>query len=541
MRSTWAVAPGLLLILWVAGAWADEPTWHASPAATAVAPGNAIDSASILGRPMAAEEAPEVSLGQPRAASPVPTLLDDRILQATYSGSLGTPQSLVARGKGPDAPMPLPLGDPVKGPTILDTPADSGRSSDGGTVAKNPPLMDSLLTDGGACACGSDACCGDPCCVPCEGDCGPCDCCPGNSYCFWLRPEYLLWSIRSDHTPPLVTTGPQASLGALGQPGTQVLFGGDLNRGEFSGGRFTAGMWLDPQMEWGIEGSIFFLGQRSDNFSAFSPGNPVLARPITSPTGGSGVEQIANLAQVINGATVLPTFGSVTVQAPSELWGAEINGIMGLWRDSWGRLDLLGGFRYASLRESINIGENVTIAANSPVNPGAMFLVNDSFSTHNQFYGGQLGLRSELYWGNWQLDVTGKLAVGNTHETVGINGVTGIAAPGTVPTYFQGGLLALPTNIGTYSRNRFAVLPELGLNLGYQLTPHWRVFVGYDVMYWSHVARPGEEINTVVNPTQVPRFGGSAATLVGAAQPAFTFRDSSFWAQGANLGIEFRY
>jgi hypothetical protein len=535
MRRIWTASPVLLLILWVAGAQADDPSWHKTQAAASASSTDAV----TLGQPIAAEDASTVSLGQPQALNTAPALLDPQLRQATFSDTLGTPTALIARAKGPDSPMPLPLGDPVKGPTISDTAPATGTSSDTGATPSSPAVFSDLVADGGACGCGT---CGpEASCVPCDGICDNCDCCPAQTYCFWLRAEYLNWTIRPDSTPPLVTTGPQASLGALGQPGTSILFGGDLDRGDFSGGRFTAGMWLDPSTEWGVEGSIFFLGQRSVDFSAFSPGSPVLARPITSPTGAQGVEQIANLSEVINGIPVLPTFGSVTVRAPSDLWGAEANGIMGLCRGDWGRLDLIGGFRYVSLQEAIDIGENVTIAANSPINPGANFLVSDTFSTHNEFYGGQVGLRSELYWGNWQLDLTGKVAVGSTRETVNINGSTGIAQPGTVPTFFQGGLLALPTNIGTYSRDRVAVVPEFGLNLGYQLTPHWRIFVGYDIMYWSHVARPGAAIDTVVNATQVPRFGGSAATLVGPARPAFTFNDSGFWAQGANIGIEFRY
>ena len=44
----------------------------------------------------------------------------------------------------------------------------------------------------------------------------------------WVRGEYLLWWLRGASTPVLVTTGPaDATLpGAIGSPGTVVLFGG---------------------------------------------------------------------------------------------------------------------------------------------------------------------------------------------------------------------------------------------------------------------------------------------------------------------------
>ena len=99
-----------------------------------------------------------------------------------------------------------------------------------------------------------------------------------------------------------------------------------------------------------------------------------------------------------------------------------------------------------------------------------------------------------------------------------------------------GGLLAQPTNIGRYAFNDFAVAPEGTLNLGFQLTDGIRVFGGYTFMYWSNVTRAGEQIDLVVNGTQI---GGQP--LVGAARPAFVQRQNDFWAQGVNVGAEFRY
>src|SRR5262249_30093967 len=42
----------------------------------------------------------------------------------------------------------------------------------------------------------------------------------------WLRGEYLLWFIKRHDFPPLITAGAGIDRpGALGQPGTRVLFG----------------------------------------------------------------------------------------------------------------------------------------------------------------------------------------------------------------------------------------------------------------------------------------------------------------------------
>jgi hypothetical protein len=68
------------------------------------------------------------------------------------------------------------------------------------------------------------------------------------------------------------------------------------------------------------------------------------------------------------------------------------------------------------------------------------------------------------------------------------------------------------------------------------------VFAGYDLVYWSQVVRPGNQINHNVNLTQNAVLDPNGlGRLVGPAQPAPLFNRSDFWAQGINLGLEVRY
>ncbi len=90
----------------------------------------------------------------------------------------------------------------------------------------------------------------------------------------------------------------------------------------------------------------------------------------------------------------------------------------------------------------------------------------------------------------------------------------------------------------TIAGSRFAVVPELGLNLGYQFTPVIRGFVGYNFIYWSDVVRPGQQIDLNVNRTFQP---GSAIPRTGATVPGFPFTGTDFWAQGLTVGLEFRF
>ena len=91
----------------------------------------------------------------------------------------------------------------------------------------------------------------------------------GNGNRFWGSGEFLLWSIKQGHVPPLATTGTLASGGVRG-PGTTTLFGGDQDYDARLGGRFTIGYWLDSCQTKGIEASYFFLNGPSNDFSASS-------------------------------------------------------------------------------------------------------------------------------------------------------------------------------------------------------------------------------------------------------------------------------
>src|SRR5262249_15474021 len=147
-----------------------------------------------------------------------------------------------------------------------------------------------------------------------------------------------------------------------------------------------------------------------------------------------------------------------------------------------------------------------------------------------------IGLRAKCTRGPWDLELVGKVALGVTHEVVDISGATLVTPAGGVTSAVSGGLLAQPTNIGRFSRGNFAVIPEAGINVGYQLTPRVRLLAGYTFLFWSNVVRPGDQVDRVVNATQL-----TGGLLTGPARPGVLFRTSDFWAQGLNLGIELRF
>jgi hypothetical protein len=417
--------------------------------------------------------------------------------------------------------------------------------------------------------CGVDACdcghCG-------AGSCGagPCGFCPpwrcGPPARVWARAEYLMWWTKGMDTPPLVTTAPDGTprfvpntnppvpfAGALGQPGTQILFGGeDLFDELRSGGRVTAGIGLDWCYGIGVEFEYFGLGKSRERFLATGlNGDPILARPFfdVNFNNGQGVQsrELVSFPDTIE--------GSVRVNAENSLnsYGLRIRQNLCCGNVDLGpcrantcclqnvthgntRWDFIYGYRHVDLEDSIGIREDlITLDAV----PQQRFIVRDGFSSSTEFHGVDLGLAYEFHRCRWSLDLLAKIAFGNNRQRVRINGSTdstfddGAPVPG-FPR--MGGLLTQTTNIGNYSNDHFSVIPEVGVTLGYRLTNNLSLTFGYTFMYWTNVVRAGEQIDFSVD----PRLLG-APNANGATRPQFAFHTTDFWAQGLNFGAECRW
>ena len=118
-----------------------------------------------------------------------------------------------------------------------------------------------------------------------------------------------------------------------------------------------------------------------------------------------------------------------------------------------------------------------------------------------------------------------------------IAGSTSVTNGGTT-NGFNGGLLAQQTNIGSYERKHFTMIPELGLTLGVRLTNWLQATVGYSLLYYPGVVRAGDQISRDLNPNLFPL---SPNPPTGAARPAFSYVQSDYWAQGLSLGGELRF
>ena len=247
-----------------------------------------------------------------------------------------------------------------------------------------------------------------------------------------------------------------------------------------------AGVWLDSCRRLGIEGEYLALedqsgslpglvGWRSRHFTA-----DYYARSERA-LGGRGSQSwhrdrgVADCRQCGGHAPSNFQSAGARLRLSGCCQGSDCTnfgdcGVCGCGR----RIDWIIGYRYLHLVDQLGIREELTTTNYNNPDPtqAGSFLVQDGFQTRNEFHGGELGMAMRSRRGRWSLDVIPKIALGNTHETVMINGSTVITDANRNTTTYEGGLLALKSNIGTYQNDAFAVVPEIGLNLGYQLTPH---------------------------------------------------------------------
>ncbi|MEI8371265.1 MAG: BBP7 family outer membrane beta-barrel protein [Planctomycetota bacterium] len=341
----------------------------------------------------------------------------------------------------------------------------------------------------------------------------------------WFRGEALLWWLRGGQTPPLLTTSSgttsQAEAGVL--PGATVLFGDqELNTGLHAGSRLTFGLWLDSCEESGLEFSYLILGENRQAYNNASDGVPILARPYFNVSGGSETSILI----------AYPNFSSGTFSATST---ENFQGAEALWRRAVvhgcnGRIDFLAGYRFLRLTDGLEIAS----VQDSAIQPGAKVGIADTFHTRNDFNGADVGFATQWHRNRWSLDTLLKLGIGQTNTQVLINGSTTV----NNGTPLSGGLLALPSNMGSHESRQFSVIPEIGLTLGYDLTSRLKATVGYTLLYWSNVARPGDQIDLNVDPNQFPTQLVPVGT---GTKPAFVLHTSDFWAQGLNLGLDYRF
>ena len=361
----------------------------------------------------------------------------------------------------------------------------------------------------------------------------------------WVSGGYTFSWMSRPNVAALVTSSPpgtaQADAGVLGRNSTNVLLGeGSLGSWSANGVRLSTGISVCDGMTFEVAG--FYMRTNSNDFSAGGDGSAnsnAIARPFFEPFTLSEANQLVAFPGRFA--------GTIDVTTRTTLWGIEGN--------LFEKFDLgcpihLGlGFRYAQLNDSLQIQQNTRAIGNPPLTFAGFTIplsdsvqINDSFRTQNQFIGPQLNVRYQETLGSFTLEVVGKVAMGSNQQNIYIAGHTShLGANGQVIGDANGGFLALPSNIGTFTSNGFGVIPEVNLKLGYNITHHLNVFVAYDFLAWTNIARAGDQIDRTVNLTQVPTAAIFNPTFGGPNSPFPTFHSADLTIHSIRVGVEWKF
>jgi hypothetical protein len=336
---------------------------------------------------------------------------------------------------------------------------------------------------------------------------------------FWFDVSYMVAWIKNGPNPgPLAVATPIG--GGVINTGSVVLVGNrDSEFDPQNGIRASAGMWFGCDAKVGFEARGFVLERTTDSEAAVSTGAANLPVNLLRPfvTGAGTVAAIP-----VGGPGVA---GGIVADASTRFWGAEGNFLLN-WRDDCNRrVDLYAGFIYYDLLERLAVSSVTTI-------PGfASLVLSDAIDTRNQFYAGQVGMKSTWTRGRLSVIGSGGLAMGVVHEVVDRYGSSSTAIGGAAPVGTNTGFLVQSSNRGRVSQDKFAIAMPSNLTLSYQVTDHLSAFIGYDFVYLSRAARPGDQ-------TDLAFQTNAAGTTV---RPLGGIHSDDFWMNAGLIGVKFKF
>ena len=175
---------------------------------------------------------------------------------------------------------------------------------------------------------------------------------------FWLRSEYLAWWTKDAPLPtPLVTTGSPSDTvpGALGQPNTQVLYGGqNVDMGVASGWRLDLGMWLDRDQRFGLQAGLLYPRTTGIGFRR------VLGRQRKSRDRPAGEHRRRRRAKCVSRfSSRKPGRRRDRHQSRASFSAMNSTGCSRSCRTDHFRIDGILGFRYLNLHESLELDDQL--------------------------------------------------------------------------------------------------------------------------------------------------------------------------------------
>lgn len=356
----------------------------------------------------------------------------------------------------------------------------------------------------------------------------------------WFRAGYVAWWTDGLDLPPLLTTSdpavPIGDAGVLGFPTTSVLLG-DESYAESArhGYRLTSYDELSVANQFGLQLDVLGFGEQDASEEILRlDGTSILAVPFYDVASDeeSSVVLAYPGARAGGAKAVSQSFFSLIGLAIRQNLLDRLETV-----ETGNRFDIYAGYRFGGLHERFEF-VNATVFGGSPIMGIEQW---DSFQAKNLFHGVDLGLVRSWTRNRWTFELEGRTAIGSNRRRAIVEGRTGIGPAATFPTgasFDDVGLFGASTNSGLFRDTIFSMQGELAARVRWQMV-HWlSASVGYSLFYWSNVTRPSDLIDRGLNPDG---FAFGSSPPAGAQRPAFMWRESDFWAQGLQVGIEARW
>lgn len=308
---------------------------------------------------------------------------------------------------------------------------------------------------------------------------------------WWISPSFEFAWIPSRPAPANLRLRVPTPGGSI--PGPVLPIAGQSADSFQAGFGLTGGWWFDERNTRGVDASLFTLGGGDTTSYGLAPEMLILF-----PDGAGSAPQVLVFP------SGFPITGIFPITFSSWYIAADVNYRHNLYCGPNARLDLLAGYRFATLEEELFLGE-VPDGSNGDYR-------HNRIAVTNPFHGGQVGLAGEYRGERWSVNGAARVALGAVTPEVCACGLFRSAEG------FHGRYSTLPA-LSENGGSRFAVLPSLNLQLGRQLGHHARVFAGYSFQYLNEVVRLGDALD--------PAAGGIKTT--------------DFWVQSLGLGFELRY
>jgi hypothetical protein len=346
----------------------------------------------------------------------------------------------------------------------------------------------------------------------------------------WFRLEYVnFWTSHASLAAPLVTTGDATGLGRLGSPETRTLIGpGSLPASVFPAMKLTIGGWLYDDFlggELSMFGTVLRATHASTSSNATS--GPLLAIPFADVTLGTAQQSSLVVAQP--GVSS----GRAWIDDAVEFSGFDAAALVSLNEhilNPNASLTLLGGIKALSFRERFKFSSGTDFLSGQSQSHNDIFLANDSFA------GVDLGVRGGFRVRRLTIEATGRTAIGASMTTLYIGAQDSMTmAYSRIQTVPGEGLFAQPTNVGRWYRQTFSVVPSAQLRVGYDLTSHLRLTIGYEAFFWTHMLRAPNQLDPSIN------LDRAVGLMAGPPRPAPLSNYTNFWAQGFTAGAQLNY